>query len=195
MALLFQNSFCGTVVFWSCSFVQVLWMLLELLLIWPKTGKLGISFPTPSSLLSVNHRILINLNRYLPAETESLLLLSLSCNLSWFLFLVEFLLCLFINGRLVIFKELWFPDSVAMAFFHSLPDQSGALIAAAWVNNGLLVTHPHTSIWLLQLYVVGCSHFFSSIKACSLRLIPKRLLLFLQYFVSELQQQQAEQLS
>jgi hypothetical protein len=156
--------------------------------------KLAISFPTPPSLLSVSYLILIDLNRYLPAETESLLLLSLSCNRSWFLFLVEFFLCLFINGRLVKFKELWFPDSVAMAFFQSLPDQSRALIAAARVNNGLLVTHPHTSIWLLQLYAVGCSHFFSSINvASSLQLIPKRLLL--QYFVSELQLQQSEQLS
>jgi len=38
----------------------------------------------------------------------------------------------------------------------------GALIAAARINDGLLVTHPRTSIRLLQLYVVAI--FFSSVN-------------------------------
>jgi hypothetical protein len=61
--------------------------------------------------------------------------------------LLEFLLHLFINGRLVIYEELWFLDLMAMAFFFQpLPDQFGALIAVAQINDGLLVTHPRTSI-------------------------------------------------
>lgn len=84
---------------------------------------------------------------------------------SHFLFLLEFLLHLFINGRLVISVELWFLDTMATAFFFQLlPDHPGVLIAAAQVNDGLLVTQPRTSIRLVQLYVVAI--FFSSIIVC-----------------------------
>lgn len=43
------------------------------------------------------------------------------------------------------FRELWLSDS--------LPDKSGALIAAARVNHGLVVTHPRTSIFVPQCYL------------------------------------------
>lgn len=86
---------------------------------------------------------------------------------SHFLFLLQFLLHLFINGRLVISVELWFLDTMAMAFFFQLlPDHPGVLIAAAQVNDGLLVAASHINSIGAALC---CSHFFFLFNHCLLR--------------------------